>query len=266
MAVDPLRVVVVGAGGIASWLVPGIARALEFNAPGSQILLIDGDTFEPKNLERQTFSQLGNKAQVMRKDLAHQFTETIIIAKAAWVVPEGSASNVEDEDNTVKIAPSDFMREGDHIFVVVDNFAARALIFDAARNFNNIDIYTGGNGEDLSGSTYHYIRRNGEDLTHHPSVFHEEFVNPPDRNPGLMSCAQRAKLEGGTQILAANMCVAALLLSKVSSYIFGEEREKERSEDVVEIQFDMAYGKSLPYCYRPDNFLKPDPLLVDVTQ
>ena len=58
------RVIIVGIGGIGSWLSEGIAKMLEFKNPGSMMILVDGDEFEPKNQERQSFKNLGNKAEV----------------------------------------------------------------------------------------------------------------------------------------------------------------------------------------------------------
>lgn len=244
------RCIIIGAGGIGTWLGEGLVRPLEYQAPGSQLLILDGDSFEVKNAARQKFSRLGPKAQVMRNDLAEKFPKTIIMARVAWVVSEeeGKTSLDElDELGVGKIAPSQFLKEYDHVFVVVDNHAARKIVFDAARSFNNIDVYTGGNGDDLSGSIYHYCRRGGIDITMHPGEIHDEMVNPPDKNPGSMSCEERAKIEGGQQILAANLTVAAMLLAKASMTMFGTDEQARLSLKSNEIFFDWSYGKARPY-------------------
>jgi len=56
------QVVCVGAGGIGNWLLRGLTPMLEHRAPGSVLMIIDGDTFEEKNRERQDFSEFGEKA------------------------------------------------------------------------------------------------------------------------------------------------------------------------------------------------------------
>jgi hypothetical protein len=244
---EPKRVIVIGCGGIGGNFGRFLIPALEYNAQGSTVLYIDGDAYEPKNAERQSFSKLGNKAQVLRLDTAMQYPNTIVIAKAAWVVPEGEQVElVEGEEGIARLAPSQFMNEGDHVFVLVDNFATRKTVFDAAQAYENIDVYTGGNDEELLGSIYHYCRRNGEDVTPHPAVFHEEIANPPDKNPGTMSCEERAKIEGGTQIAAINMAVAAQLLAKVSWYILGTEEQQAISGRIIEGFFDLADCSAAP--------------------
>lgn len=238
---DPKRVVVIGCGGIGEKFVRALVPALEYNAKGSQVLLLDGDSYEPKNAERQQFSKLGNKAQVLRSDVYRMFPNTIVLAKAAWVVPEGEERDtVEGEEGIARLAPSQFLREGDYVFVVVDNHATRKVIFDAGSQFKNIDIFTGGNDENLFGSIYHYIRRDGVDVSPHPGELHDEIANPGDKNPGTLSCEERAKLEGGTQVAAVNMAVAANLMAKVSWYILGTDEQREASGRYIEACFDLA--------------------------
>lgn len=245
----PVRCVIVGCGGIGSWLAAGLVRALQFQAPMSQLVLVDGDNFEPKNVERQTFTTYGNKATALRSDLQPIAPQTFIVSMPAWIVPEGM--NHSDEDGATKVTAHQVLKENDYVFVAVDNFAARKLIFDAARDYENIDIFTGGNDDRLFGSVYHYQRRDGIDVTLPPSHFHDEFVNPPDKNPGELSCQDRAALDGGTQLLAVNMGVAAWLLSKASYVIFGNDEEKQTSIELSEIYFDMEAGLSQPYDRRP---------------
>ena len=112
----------------------------------------------------------------------------------------------------------------------------------AAQNLDNIDIFTGGNDDALFGSIYHYQRRNGQDVTDHPVHTHSEYENPPDKNPGELSCQDRAKIEGGTQLLATNMAVAAFLLGRVQKTIVSNQ-----NPDEAEIYFDLGIGKSEPY-------------------
>lgn len=62
----PLLHVVIGCGGVGSWLLPLMARSVSDKnlfPDGSKLVLVDGDTLEPHNLERQVFdlSALGTK-------------------------------------------------------------------------------------------------------------------------------------------------------------------------------------------------------------
>lgn len=233
------RVIMVGAGGIGTWLSAGIVRMLEWKFPGSALIIVDGDNYEPKNLERQGFSQIGNKASVKALELTKDFRNTNIFGVPKWVVADQGESYSEDSG---KIRAVDLITENDIVIAVVDNFAARKIIFDAASNIDNIDVFTGGNDDNLFGSVYHYRRRDGFDVTSHPSVTHSEYENPPDRNPGEMSCQERAEVEGGTQILATNMAVAAYILARIQKTIISNQ-----NLDESEIYFDLGLGMSQPY-------------------
>jgi molybdopterin/thiamine biosynthesis adenylyltransferase len=162
-----------------------------------------------------------------------------------WVVSD-DLKGIADDPDSPKITASSLITEGDVVFATVDNFAARKIIFDAAQQFENIDIFTGGNDDDLFGSIYHYQRRDGYDITDHPVNNHPEYDNPPDKNPGELSCQDRAKIEGGTQLLATNMAVAAFLLGRVQKTIVANQ-----SPDEAEIYFDLGVGKAEPYDRRP---------------
>ena len=98
----------------------------------------------------------------------------------------------------------------------------------------------------MFGSIYHYQRRNGEDVTEHPVNFHPEYENPPDKNPGELSCQERSEIEGGTQLLATNMAVASFLLGRVQKTIVNSESPTE-----AEIYFDLGVGKAEPYDRSP---------------
>ena len=237
---DTKRFILVGAGGIGTWLAAGLVRLLEWKFPNSALIIVDGDTYEEKNKERQDFTKLGNKAVVKATELVPQFPKTTIIPVAKWVVDD-NFSGVADEESP-KIKASDLIRENDVIFAVVDNFAARKILFDAAAKLNNVDVFTGGNDDALFGSIYHYQKRDGVEITAHPAEFHPEYHNPPDKNPGELSCQQRSEIEGGTQLLATNMAVASFILGRVQKTIVSNQSPEE-----TEIFFDLGIGKSEPY-------------------
>lgn len=241
MTTETKRFVLVGAGGIGNWLASGLVRLLEWKYPGSGLIIVDGDNYEEKNRERQEFTKLGNKAVVKAHELIPQFPNTVIIPLAKWVVSD-DFSGVQADEDAPKITASQLLNENDIVFAVVDNFAARKIIFDAASKINNIDVFTGGNDDELFGSIYHYQRRDGYDITEHPVNFHPEYENPPDKNPGELSCQERSEIEGGTQLLATNMAVASFILGRVQkTIVLGQNPEES------EIYFDLGLGKSEPY-------------------
>jgi molybdopterin/thiamine biosynthesis adenylyltransferase len=167
----------------------------------------------------------------------------------------------EDDEGVANITAESLLQEGDYVFCVVDNYAARKLVFDAAAKLNNIDVFTGGNDEALYGSVYHYHRRDGRDITSHPGVYHDEFVNPDDKNPGELSCQERAELDGGTQLLAVNMAVASALLAKAAHVIFGTEDQKAKAIENAEIFFDLSMCEMSSSDRRTEEAILPVPAL-----
>ena len=256
------RMILIGCGGIGTWLGHGLAKALQFQAPHSVLMLIDGDSFEPKNAERQQFSRMGNKAYVLAEDLQHTNHSIFVVPRAAWIVSEEVAAAEPEEDNdddsivVAKISAASILEENDIVYVCVDNHRARKEVFEAAKKFKNIDVFTGGNNtvtdpDPMFGTVYHYRRRDGVDITLPPGFFHPEIEEPTDKNPGELSCQERAELDGGTQLLSVNMGVASFLLAKTAHTIFGNEQEEQAAMEKAEVYFDLAEGLSQPYDRRP---------------
>ena len=254
---QPRRFIVIGAGGIGGRLAEDLARLLQYKAPGSALVIVDGDAFEPKNAERQIFSERGNKAMVRQRELQPQFPDIFIAGDDRWVVGEVPEvpPDAEDPGATRVVAASELLNDGDVVYAVVDNFACRKVVFDAARELDNIDVFTGGNDDALFGSTYHYVRRDGKDITDHPAERHPEYTDPPDRNPGELSCQERAAIEGGTQLLATNAAVAAVLLARTQKCIVQDEQDTE-----AEIFMELGVGLMSGY----DRRVEIDAVLTEV--
>lgn len=273
----PLTVKIVGIGGVGTWFLHALAPTLSFHAPESTLTLIDGDPFEPKNAERQLFDATkssGNKATVVARELRDQFPNIFINDIPAWVVSDGKAVKREDdEDPAGKIQVSDLIDENDIIILSVDNNDTRRLVFEAVQNIDNIDILSGGNGtvEDgdaLTGSVYHYRRRDGADVTGSPLHYHEEeYANAVGHNPGEMSCQERAKLAGGTQLVVANMSVAMLMMSKIVQAFLSEDPDTiAASLKKTEIYFDWAVAKADSADLPPMNIPAAAPATADTQE
>lgn len=217
------RFVVIGCGGVGQWSLELLSRIAEYEDPGSAIILVDGDRFEPKNMVRQHFMEFGNKAEVKAFELSQRYEATEFVPISMYVVDQAPEIPEEDREYIVpdKVSVREVIAEGDVVIVSVDNFAARKVVYDAAREFDNIDVFTGGNDDALFGSIYHYQRRDGVEVTEHPSKYHDELVTPPDRNPGEMSCQERAMHEGGTQLAVVNMGVASFMIARLHSVLYG---------------------------------------------
>lgn len=252
------RYIIVGAGGVGGWLAAGLARMVEYKDPGSLLIIVDGDSFEPKNHDRQDFTVYGNKAEVRAAELQPQFPQTVVIGLSRWVVsdtdlPNKAGDDDDDDDALVsvsRIRVSELIEDGDIVYAVVDNFAARKVIFDHAATLTNVDVFTGGNDDNLYGSIYHYRRRDGYDITDHPQLMHPEYEDPPDRNPGVLSCQERAAIEGGTQLLATNQAVSAFLLGRTHHTLFADDPGDIAEQ--AEIFFDLGIGVAAAFARKPD--------------
>lgn len=220
---EPRRVIIAGVGGIGSWLADTFGRVINVHAPNSQLILVDGDNFEPKNAERQNFKNAGNKAKSVAIDLMDKLDQTMIVPKPCWIVSEEVASaKSADEEGVQFMSAEALLQDGDIVFSCFDNMMARKLLFEAAAKLDNVDVFNGGNEDNSFGCTYYYSRRNGVDLTLPPGQVHDEFVNPPDKNPGELSCSERAKLESGTQLIATNLTVAAIMCHDAQRALFAD--------------------------------------------
>lgn len=189
-----MNIKIVGLGGIGSILSEKLSRFLNFyTAEQIKITLIDGDLYELKNLERQEFSNFGNKALVKQGELSERFSDIIFESQPYFV----------DEQTVEKL-----IAEGDVVFVAVDNHKARMIISNFARTLDNILIISGGN-ELTDGNVQIYARKEGIDQTPDLTMFHPEIANPIDKLPSEMTCEELSKSE--PQLFFVNLGVATIM-------------------------------------------------------
>lgn len=221
-----MRAVLIGLGGIGSHLVELLARTLVFSqskrAP-KRLILIDGDKYEERNKERQRFQAVANKAESIKDWIGPIFSEIEIEAKPHFV----------DESNIFV-----FVKEGDAVFLAVDNHATRKLVSDHAATLSNVLIISGGN-ELYDGNIQVYERRDNKDITPPLTWLHPEIELPRDRNPAELNCQELAKA-GAPQILTVNSMVASLMLNAFCLWL------EERAWVYNEIYFDISTGNCRP--------------------
>jgi molybdopterin/thiamine biosynthesis adenylyltransferase len=202
-----LEIKAIGIGGIGCALLPFLCRYLQYSGEKARITLIDGDRFERANASRQAFGRLGNKAEVKAQELAQEFENLSLRAAPEFVTPE----NV-----------SRLIREGDVIFLMVDNHASRKLVSDYAATLPEVTLISGGN-DFVDGNVQVYLRREGRDLTPSLSRYHPEIAQPQDRNPAELSC-EELMAAGAPQLLFTNLMVASMMLN--AFYAFTRDRVK----------------------------------------
>ncbi len=85
-----MKVKVIGAGGIGGALLLPLSRYLNFNGGPAVITVIDGDSFEEKNHQRQMFQGYGNKAEVTVNLLKSLFAKVDFRARGEYLTPESA--------------------------------------------------------------------------------------------------------------------------------------------------------------------------------
>ena len=198
-----------------------MARYLQFQSSrNARITLIDGDAYEQRNQERQSFGSIGNKAEVKAKELASEFPSISF---------HGIGEYLNDK-NAIE-----FIRESDVVFSCVDSkfVLTRKYISDRALELDDVLVLSGGN-ELTSGNARFHLRETGKNLTLPlANKYHPEIENPRGVDEPQPGCGVRVKNE--PQIVLMNNLVAAIMLSGFYAFLQGKL-------DYDEVYMDMLTG------------------------
>lgn len=143
------NIIVIGCGGVASWLLPPLTKLIDQLEHKPLIWFVDGDTIEERNLERQWFSEsdIGrNKAEAMW-DKCNSSSEEFYVPQ---YYTEGALLRAA-EDQTI-------VPEGLSLFICcADNHAARRAVLAAVDAGQGWAIIAGNEYEEAE--AYWYERR-----------------------------------------------------------------------------------------------------------
>lgn len=225
------RIVVVGLGGIGSWVLQALAPYLKHASNGTawSLLLIDGDEYEEKNRTRQSFDELGDKAAVQAGWVARKFPGLNVRAITQYLSTDGV-------DGTMPVKEA--IRSGDIIFSCLDNHKTRKMIFDHCANLREITLISGGN-EYTDGNVQVFVRQAGQDKTCRPDKYHPELASPRDKAPYEMSCEELAA--SSPQLIFTNLTAATLMLNA-----FYALEQKKLDCQKSEIYFDIVVNAATP--------------------
>ena len=238
-----VAVTLVGCGGTGSHIASGlvsIAQALAEKGIGTDILFIDPDVVEPKNVGRQLFSQadVGRpKAQVLAERLNAAFATTVgcAVRKVDTLDKFGAEDDRVADDARNKLCV---------VVGAVDTASARKVI--AA----NVRAATGrvwwldcGNenhsGQVALGNSFGKIERRMGLVTAlpAPSVVYPDLVKThrAKRATRAQSCAELQAL--GVQGLMVNRMMAAWACAMLHDFLLGELR-------YIAVTFDLAHGNA----------------------
>jgi len=211
-----ISIKIIGLGGVGSVLCGRIARFLNYAKDiDSTLTLVDGDTYETKNYERQEFTQMGNKAEIKAGDIEDQFPRLNLDFFPSYI-NDANITNV--------------ILNGDIVFLCVDNHKTRMITSNYCKNLNNVTLISGGN-EFTDGNVQLYVREGGKDLTPDLCAYHPEIADPVDKLPEEMSCEELAQSD--PQLYFVNVWVATLMCGVFYNVVISNKIEAS------EIYFDM---------------------------
>ena len=235
---DGLTVRLIGLGGIGGIVARYIAVFLTSLRCEANLLLIDGDHFEPANATRMLFDSYGNKAEVTRAALhSHAVNSQLsVMAVEELVTPQ----------NVARLIPG-----GEHEFVLlcVDNHETRKLISDYCQGrsgftgVSDMCLISGGNdgvGADSAGvirrgsygNVQVYIRRGGVDVSPSLTAYHPEIDQPPTVSGDDRNCTQL--LDTVPQLLFTNLMAASAICNSFWLYLCDALHYSELGFEIAE--------------------------------
>lgn len=167
----PANIIIVGCGGVASYLLPCLLKVLP---KGTNVILVDKDELELKNMDRQLFKldMIGmNKAEALAKVVETKLPLEVVpefFTPGSIQVPEGSL-----------------------LLGCADNHAARKAILQAADDCSGHAIIGGNEFTDADAYYYHFTWR---DSPQDPRIYFPEIntdkTGDPTRPRGCQGEAQ----------------------------------------------------------------------------
>jgi len=224
------NIVVIGCGGIGSWLLGPLLRFLNAEEFSGEVHLWDGDRYSPENQERQEFAagSIGeNKAEVQAGAFRTNYPALRIVTHAEYVTPENVAQAI-----TERAA----------IITAVDNHPLRVIVDKQAAALSNVCVLSVGN-EKLDGNVHVLLRRAGREVTAPLLQRHPEIAKAKHGNRAEMGC-EALVAKGDTQLLVTNFLAAAAALSAFHMLWTHGERSGKRRQTIVpqELYFDVGQG------------------------
>ena len=200
-----MRLLIIGLGGIGTHLLPTLLQYLNYEDQKelfSEIVLLDGDSYEESNRSRQNFDSLGNKAEVT----------------AAYYNEMYGLPIIYDTEYITSANIKTYIKDGDVVLSCVDNNATRLLLEKHLLTLKNCTVVSGGN--DLTDGNITITQMvEGKLTTPLLTELHPEISTPKDKNPADLSCEALAALPSGGQIGLVNSAVANVMRTVLFSLI-----------------------------------------------
>jgi hypothetical protein len=225
---------VIGCGGVCSYFLPAFLKTLNYSKEfkGSTVTLVDGDTIEDRNYERQLFASglTGmNKAEALMSVLGE------------------SHPNINLKTHSEYVTGSFPIKDGSVVIAFVDNHPARKDILSIVDR-HEAKCFIGANGR-ISASSYYYDHK-WEGTTLDPRVRYPEILTTERGSPvHAAGCNTEEHLEEIPQTSLANYFAGAhtLLLWNFWTTEY-KELDPEQSYDFWPVEIsntDMRYATKM---------------------
>lgn len=213
-----MKLYVIGAGGTASYLLPVLARTLTRDCGIDELIIIDRDVLEEKNVDRQLYSydDVGkSKAEVLADGL-REFTQVEITAVNEWFT----------EDTT--IVPGSFL------ISCTDNHPARLALLNVCDEHNCKAVICG--NETFSADAYYY-QPSYVDSKKDPRVRYPEIKTDKQDDPTRPPCNDADALAQNPQLAAANSMSANLGMHLTQLWLFEiDQYDLEEAGDYLPVE------------------------------
>lgn len=207
MAKQKLKALIVGAGGVTSYMLPALKNSFDL-----QVTLIDGDVLEKRNLDRQLFrnNHVGmNKALALAKTYTFRKNECNVVQQYF---------DREMLDTEYKF----WFHQADILIAAVDNHPARRDLLHVAKELNKPCLIMA-NEYSTSQVMMYVPHLEAQYPMINPFLRYPEIATSNEGSP--MSC-QGAALEVTPQLATANQVSASLgnlMLHNWSPYLFDDQ-------------------------------------------
>lgn len=237
------NIIVLGAGGIGYCLTELLTRFIYSRNKQVPIYIVDGDSVESKNLERQhTLASLGkNKAEILATNIKTNIgSDCLITGIPEFLTPK-----------TINNSLKKYFCDGVVIFVCVDNNATRIFVENLVETLPNATMISGGN-DYYKGQAQLFLRRNKKNLTPKPSEINPE-ITELDQFPDEISCTEAVVSE--PQLLFVNNSVATAMLNLWYSQVYEPELNHKLNESILnEVIVNVQSASAHQFSRKP---LKP---------
>ncbi len=217
------QIIIVGCGGNGSWLSLFLTQYMSVNVDlfYLPIILVDHDTFEDRNRERQFFARPGNKAESLAGTWTKKYGSDLTIQAIPKMVIAREDLGFIDRPAFELIPVDRLIAEYSLVFLCVDKCYPRVVISQYAQTLSNVVLINGGTANhdwvvDV------YMKRRGmqnnplevkyPDLLTRAATEREELLQPKQ-----MSCTDLMETRVADQTFIANLSTACTMLQVLHS-------------------------------------------------